>query len=141
MKCPLCNIKKELVIKKYKYWTLFINPNQCYLGRCKIKLNRHIIDLFDASQKERDELNKIIPKLRNALKELFNPDLFNYASLGNHIRHLHIHFIPRYRRKRKFKNIEFKDKRWGKNFTPYKEFKIPSHTLYELRDLIKGKLR
>ena len=141
-KCFLCQNNEDLLIKKYKYWTIIIHPNQCYLGRCMVKLNRHIVDLFDTTREERDELFEIMTELRNALKELFKPDLFNYATLGNIVKHLHMHFIPRYKEKRLFKGIEFIDKRWGQNYAPYnKEFKIQISVLNELKELIEQKLQ
>jgi len=140
MKCFLCENNENLLIKKYKYWTVIIHPNQCYLGRCMIKLNRHIVDLFDITEGERNELFKIMRKLRAAIKDLFKPDLFNYASLGNTVPHLHIHFVPRYKDKRVFENIEFKDGNWGRNFSPHGEQKLPSPVLDKLREEIKRKL-
>jgi len=142
MGCFLCESNENLLIKKYKHWTVIIHPNQFYLGRCMVKLNRHIIDLCETKQKEREELFEVLVKLRDALKELFSPDLFNYALLGNVVNHLHVHFIPRYKEERKFKGIRFLDERWGKNYAPYnREFKIPISVLNELRGLIKQKLQ
>ncbi len=141
MECFLCQDNEELIIKKYKYWTILIHKNQCYLGRCMVKLNRHVIDLFDITEEEMSELFEITKKLRNALNELFKPDLFNYASLGNVVAHLHIHVIPRYKEKRTFRGIEFTDKRWRDNYSPYeKEFKTPTSVLNELRESIRKKL-
>lgn len=131
-----------MLIKKYKYWTVLINSNQCYLGRCIVKLNRHIVDLFDIKKEEREELFEVMKQLRNALKQMFKPDLFNYSSLGNEVQHLHIHFIPRYEKKRTFKGVEFVDERWGHHYKPYnKEFKIPDLVLDELKELIKQGLQ
>ncbi len=106
-----------------------------------VQLNRHVIDLFDITVEERSELFEIMKKLRNALSGLFKPDLFNYASLGNMVEHLHIHVIPRYKEKRTFEGIEFTDNRWGDNYSPYDMgFKIPDSVLDKLRELIKQKL-
>lgn len=141
MECFFCKDHEDLLIKKYKYWTITLHTNQCYLGRCTINLNRHIVDLFDINEEERKELFEVMIKLRNAMKELFKPDLFNYASLGNTDRHLHLHFIPRYAGKREFDGVEFVDEKWGKNYTPYnKEFKIPNSVFNNLRKLIKEKI-
>lgn len=138
MKCFLCQKNKNLLIKKYKYWTVLIHLNQCYLGRCVIKLNRHIVDLFDITQKERNELFRVMKRLRNALKKLFQPDLFNYASLGNEVQHLHFHLIPRYKTERFFGNIKFLDKNWGKNCWPHGEKELPTSILNKLRKTIKN---
>jgi diadenosine tetraphosphate (Ap4A) HIT family hydrolase len=130
-----------MLIKKYKHWSIVISTNQCYLGWCLVKLNRHIVDLFDTTKEEREELFEVVTNLRDALKRLFKPDLFNYASLGNSVRHLHLHFIPRYEKKRLFGGVTFIDKRWGHNYAPVdKEFKIPDSVLNKIREAIKKNL-
>jgi diadenosine tetraphosphate (Ap4A) HIT family hydrolase len=141
MECFLCEKNENLLIKEFKHWTVLIHKNQCYLGRCMIKLNRHLVDLFDINQEEWDEVFEITKKLRDVLKGLFHPDLFNYASLGNVAAHLHIHVIPRYKDKREFEGIDFFDKRWGDNYSPYdRDFEIPDNVFEKLRESIREKL-
>ena len=74
---------------------------------------------------------------------LFQPDLFNYASLGNEIRHLHIHVVPRYKKQRIFQGIEFIDKKWNYFYKPYKKRQLPNGkiVLNELRRQIRKRLR
>lgn len=140
--CLFCKSNKDLLIKKYKYWTVLIHPhNRSYLGKCMVKLNRHTVDFFDTTTKEREELFRIIRKLRKVINDFFKPDLFNYAFLGNEIRHLHLHFIPRYKKKRRFKNIEFVDKRWNHNYSPYNKRKLPGLVLDELKGQIRKRLK
>jgi len=105
-----------------------------------VKLNRHVVDLFEVKEEEKDELFEIMRKLRNAVKDLFKPDLFNYASLGNQVQHLHVHLVPRYKEKIIFENIEFGDENWGRNFSPHGEQKLPQSILNKLREQIKQKL-
>ncbi|MCX6814865.1 MAG: HIT family protein [Candidatus Aenigmarchaeota archaeon] len=107
-----------------------------------VKLNRHTIDLFDISNEEREEFFAVVKNLRDVLKKLFNPDLFNYASLGNTVNHLHLHVIPRYKQKRIFENREFVDERWEHNYTPYpKDFETPPSILVKLKDELKKNLK
>jgi len=40
---------------------------------------------------------------------LFKPDLMCYIVQGNVTKHLHVHFIPRYKEPRIFDNIKFVD--------------------------------
>jgi len=98
------------------------------------------VDLFDINQKEKNELFEIMRKIRNALKKLFQPDLFNYASLGNEVQHLHFHLIPRYKTKRIFEGVEFVDKNWGRNCWPHEEQELSVPTLNKLRQAIKNEL-
>ena len=140
--CLFCDgpdgIEEDLV-KRYKNWTVFVNLNQQYLGRCIVKLNRHIVDFFEIIEAERKELfETVIPELKGALERSFEPDLFNYASLGNCVRHLHLHVIPRYKDERKFRGVVFRDRNWNSNYKPYnKNFEISE----ELRHSIAAELR
>jgi diadenosine tetraphosphate (Ap4A) HIT family hydrolase len=130
------------LIKDYKFWTLNIHPNQCYLGRTYIWAKRDdAVDLMDATSEELLELQLIGKELKSALDSLWKPDMVNYAALGNVTRHLHMHVIPRYRESRELESITFSDDRFGKNHVPYnREFKIPESTLLKIRDNIKKKL-
>lgn len=132
----------KYIIKDFKYWTLYLHENQCFLGRCYIVCKRNgAVDFFDMTNEEKEELFEIGKKLKKALADLFQPDLFNYASLGNVFVHLHLHVIPRYKAGRKFKNIIFIDENWGKNYTPYNyNFKLDESVLFGIKDVIKEKL-
>lgn len=138
--CLFCNcskISKELEIKGFKFWKVQLHSNQYYLGRSIILLNEHKEDLFELNQDERDELFFIGEKLNNTITQVFYPDLFNYSSLGNEVRHLHLHVVPRYSSVRKFEGTKFEDKNFGKNYSPYdKNFKISSRLLKKIKDEI-----
>jgi diadenosine tetraphosphate (Ap4A) HIT family hydrolase len=129
----------EFIIKDYNYWTLYIHENQCFLGRCYIVCKRDdAVDFFDMTNKEKEELFNVGKKLKKVLIDLFQPDLFNYASLGNIFTHLHLHVIPRYQKERKFNGIVFVDENWGKNYAPYNyDFKLDKDILFKLRDKLK----
>lgn len=133
---------KKLKIEKYKYWTIFFNKNQTNLGRTYIWCNRKdVVDFLDMTDKEKEEFFIISKKLRDALTKLFKPDLFNYASLGNITRHLHVHVIPRYASSRTFLGIIFKDRRFGKNYRTNLKFKVPEKILLKIREHIKKELQ
>jgi len=144
MKCLICKnpLKfKKLDIKEYNFWKVGLHENQYYLGRCVASLKRHLEDLFDISEEEKRELFKIVKSLRTALRKSFSPDLLNYSSLGNEVRHVHLHITPRYKEDKVFSGIKFEDKRWGKNPSPYdKNFKIPSQVYKEILETIKNSL-
>ena len=131
---------ERLLIKEYSTWINLLHENQCYLGRCVIKCKRNVIDLFDITKEEEEEFFEIAKNLRDILKQLFKPDLFNYASLGNVNPQLHIHFIPRYKEKRIFEGFEFFDKSWGQNYAPYEDFKISQELMLKISDKIKENL-
>ena len=135
--CDTCDkVFRHAEIRGYTYWTLMLHPNQRFLGRCLIALNRHEEDLLETTAEEKEELFMIMEQTRTALSKLFRPDRYNYSSLGNVIRHLHVHIIPRYRSSRKFENILFKDKTWGQPPWPNEEHPLRKADFEKLRKAI-----
>lgn len=125
-------------VKDYNYWEVFVHENQSYLGRCVIWCKRNnALDLTDATIEEREELFAILRELRKAIQDAFQPDWFNYSFLGNEMRHLHCHFVPRYQNERVFGNVTFRDERWGRNWQIDHNF-LTSETL---REQIKLKIQ
>ncbi len=133
---------EKLKIKDYKKWSVYLHQNQYYLGRAYIWAKREDdIDFMQISFQESEELFDIGRAVNKALSDLFQPDLMNYAILGNVTNRLHVHVIPRYKSPRIFSGIKFVDERWGKNYAPYNyDFKIPEPILLEIRDAVKEKL-
>ena len=132
----------KFLIKDYKYWSVNIHENQGNLGRCVIWCKRSdALDLADASKEEQEELFEILKTLREALQEVFKPDWFNYAFLGNGTRHLHGHFIPRYAKQRVFMGITFEDKFYGHNYKTDHSFITPEPVLSGVKSLLKKTLQ
>ncbi len=134
--------REKFVIKEYKHWKLILPQNQGYLGRIRIwALRENALDFFDMNKEEVEELFLIGKQIRDVLRDLFKPDLFNYASAGNADSHLHIHVIPRYKEQREFLGEKFVDENWGKNHAPYNRTRKFSDEFYKkVRDLIREKL-
>lgn len=142
--CEACNPPekyKKLDLKEYKYWLVGLHSNQCYLGRSVIILKRHLEDMFDITEDEKNELFVITKHLRDTLRSAFHPDLFNYATLGNGVSHVHLHVVPRYKQPVTFQTHVFQDLRWGKNYSGYdKSFSIPQEILMLIHDKIRSLL-
>jgi diadenosine tetraphosphate (Ap4A) HIT family hydrolase len=142
--CEVCHPPasyKELAIREYLYWKIGLHENQYYLGRCVILLKRHIEDFFDISEQELQEFYPVAKDLRDVVRKEFSASMFNYATLGNVVKHVHLHFIPRYDHLVTFNEFIFEDKRWGRNYTPYdKNFIVPKETILKIRDTIKDHL-
>lgn len=134
---------EKLKIKEYKLWTLYLNEYQCYLGRVYLVANRKDAkDFIETTREEREEFFYIAEEVNIALKKLFEPDLMNYASLGNTFRHLHVHFIPRYKGERTFDGTKFEDTRWGLNYEPYdREFKLTTESLNLIKHALSSTLK
>lgn len=130
---------EKLLIKDYKNWQVKLHHNQNYLGKCVLWFKGDEKDFIDLNEEEREEFFEITKKLKEVLKELFNPDLFNYLSLNNKTKHLHFHIMPRYKEKRIFNNKEFLDDNFGK--PPFREENLlPEKDLELLKNKIKEKL-
>lgn len=132
---------EKLKIKEFTYWSVFLHENQCYLGRLVIWSHREkFVDIFDLTSAELGELVKIGRLLKRVIDDLFAPDLYNWASYANIIKHQHVHLIPRYSRNVKYFDTIFIDKRWGRNPAPYEDLVLPDALLESLRVLINSKI-
>ena len=132
---------EQLKIMECEHWRVELHSNQCYLGRCVVILKRHAEDLSEITDNERDELFTILKSLKAALGSAFKPNLLNYSSLGNELRHVHVHVIPRYEKPVVFAGKTFTDDRWGKNPSPYsKDFAIPTKTIEAIASIVRSKL-
>jgi diadenosine tetraphosphate (Ap4A) HIT family hydrolase len=136
--CPFCkrDFSRELIYEG-SYWRVTLNENQYYLGRCMIILKRHLEDPIQLSKMEVEEIIDLTVKCVKVLREMFNPNLFNYAMLGNIVRHVHLHVIPRYSSERTYDGLKFIDGNWGGHYYPYPEFKMPEDSFRKLRDEVK----
>ncbi len=133
---------QKFLIKEFENWNAYLHQNQNYLGRFYLWAKREdILDPFDMHIDENREYLSAGRMLKKSLEELFQPDMFNYATLGNVTRHLHTHIIPRYKDVRIFGGIIFRDENWGGNYAPYdKNFKVPEEGLIKIKDAIKERL-
>jgi len=135
MECIFCDGKlKEFIIKKFKYWTIYLNENQYYLGRVYIALNRHGSEsTVELGKLEWIEFKDIIDKITKIVKKLYNYNLMNYLILQNKDRnHFHMHLIPRYESSRFFYGKEFKDELWGKPPIPTPKIEFDKELLMKI---------
>ena len=119
-RCIFCEDKfEDESIKRYDYWDLqLFRDDQYYIGRTvAVFKSRHIVDVTELESEEREELfNTVIPELQESLDSLFEPDLYNYTSIGNDCRHLHFHIIPRYKKSKTFNGKQFEDEQWDETY-------------------------
>ena len=131
---------ERLIIKKYRFWTLYLSEQQSYLGRCYLALNRtgKLDPFVHCTMFEWIQLLWIIRyKLVPGLSKVFSPDMLNYDYLCNAWPRCQWHVVPRYSGLRLFHDILFEDNNWGKNWSPYdKGFLVPEEVLMEIRDII-----
>ena len=107
--CPFCSprdgVEAFLIeVAPLTVSTLYLGRNQTYRGQCVLIFDpRHADGLETLSSAEFDALARDLRVAARALTAVCKPDLMNYASLGNIVRHLHWHIVPRY----------VSDPRWG----------------------------
>jgi len=129
------------LIKAYDHWEIYVHENQGYLGRCIVWCKRaDALDLTDATPEEQAELFVVLKDLASAARHLFQPDWLNYSFLGNGVRHLHGHFIPRYATQRVFMNRVFEDVRYGHHYRTDYTVDTPPELRKAVRDAYRGEL-
>jgi len=97
-------------------------------------------DFFDMTNQELDEYMKIGKLIKKTLEKLFQPDMFNYATLGNVTPHLHTHIIPWYKTSRIFNGTAFVDENYGKNYAHNKSLALPEDILMQIKEAITSEL-
>lgn len=140
--CIFCDGKFEnYSIKRYKHWDLqLFRDDQYYIGRTAVVFkNRHIVDILELKMNERKELfETIIPELQSSLKKTFNPDLYNYSSIGNDCEHLHMHIIPRYKQIKTFAGQEFNDEYFDRTYArDHKQIKLNEDNIVKLIEYLR----
>ncbi len=102
------------MIKELQHWTVYVHPNQSYLGRGIFILKRHATHsaLTDA---EKAELARAREAYVGLIQTDFKPDL-----LEEHWSEEHAAFeiIPRYKSFRIQNGAEFNDTQFGKSWKP-----------------------
>lgn len=107
--CPLClprpdDSEQWLKIRKLSVSTLYLDRNQTYRGHCQLVYDSaHVVGLENLPAPEFSFFMSDLQRAAVAISQICQPDLMNYASMGNVVQHVHWHLVPRYRT----------DPRWG----------------------------
>ena len=65
-------------------------------GFCRVILQRHVREMTDLTDSERNELMRIVFAAEQAQRKLLSAEKINIASFGNMVAHVHWHVIPRF---------------------------------------------
>ncbi len=134
----------QFIIKKYKFWELYLYEKQFpYIGRCYAWAKRPEAETAkDMRPHETFELHHIIYQEWNkAIQTLFQHDTDNLSIMCNETRHLHAHFIPRYKTPRTNRYLKFTDQNFGHNYAPYQQPKLHLEFLMKIKEDIKHQLK
>jgi diadenosine tetraphosphate (Ap4A) HIT family hydrolase/predicted DNA-binding WGR domain protein len=102
--CPLCKVTGGIdvtdfdsarLVSQRKRTTVLVSYDQRYGGRCMVIFRDHVPDFLGLDGASYLEFVSDIRTVSFAIQKAFNPDALNYAILGNVVRHLHCHIIPR----------------------------------------------
>ena len=128
-------------------WDVFLYPNQTCLGRIYFWYKEKTIegknrslnsyDLLDISSQAFLEFYTLGGKIKTAINKVFAPDMFNYISLNNRTKHLHIHIVPRYSRPVPLFGYTFKDETFGSLCVQKPEFNLGNTLLVKIAQKIK----
>lgn len=99
--CAYC-MQGELVAKfaypicKMDSGFLYLFKEQSHPGRVILAHDRHVSELIDLTDEERDQFFADIAKVSRAIHRVFNPNKVNYGAYGDTGCHLHFHLVPKY---------------------------------------------
>ena len=94
--CSLCEKPGGKIIFEDSFCRIII-PDENIFGLQRIIWNQHVKEISELNQEELNHLFKKVCFVENSIKKTFSPNKINIASLGNHVPHLHLHIIPRWK--------------------------------------------
>lgn len=106
--CPLCLPTTHTVLWQDDFCRVVLLSDIDYPAYCRVELLTHIKEMSDLAASQRVQLMKVVFAVEVALREMFNPDKINLASLGNKTPHIHWHVVPRFETDKHFPNSH-----WG----------------------------
>lgn len=106
--CALCVPSSHVTLWQDDFCRAILLQDADYPAYCRVELLEHIKEMTDLAPLQRARMMKTVFAVETALREVFNPDKINLASLGNKTPHIHWHVIPRFENDKHFPNSH-----WG----------------------------
>lgn len=75
---------------------LFLFKEQTYHGRCLVAYDKHVNDLNELTDEERNAFMADVAQATRAMQKAFNPEKINYGAYSDKLCHLHFHLAPKY---------------------------------------------
>jgi putative uncharacterized protein (fragment) len=76
---------------------VYIFKEQSHPGRVIVAHKKHVSEIIELTDEERNQFFKDINTVSNAIHKVFNPDKVNYGAYGDTGHHLHFHLVPKYK--------------------------------------------
>jgi diadenosine tetraphosphate (Ap4A) HIT family hydrolase len=95
--CPICRGggPREVLAEMEASW-LTAGPDAPMRGYCCLFFRRHAVELHDLSDEEGAAFMRDVQRVSRAIQAATGAAKMNYEVHGNTLRHLHMHFFPRY---------------------------------------------
>ena len=74
----------------------FLFKEQTYRGRCLVSYDKHVNDLNELTDEERNDFMADVVQTTLAMQKAFNPEKINYGAYSDKLSHLHFHLAPKY---------------------------------------------
>lgn len=101
--------KDTFFVKDLQLCQLLLMNNEYYPWFILVPKRVNLVEIFDLELSDQQQLTKEINLIAKLVKEYFNADKINIASLGNMVSQLHIHIIARFKNDRIFPNPVWND--------------------------------
>lgn len=85
---PVCEMKTSF---------LYVFKEQSKRGRCIVAHKKHVSELIDLTDEERNDFFADVAAASRAIHGAFHPDKVNYGAYGDTGCHLHFHLVPKYK--------------------------------------------
>ena len=148
--CPTCEflLSGHTSILTTQHFDVVLNPKQGYLGQCYVNLKQHKGDLAELTEAEWLDFSTVVKKLEAAIREAFQPSLFNWTCLMNNAfqshpakPHIHWNVVPRYSNSVTFGGLEFTDPQFGHHYDTKHSLEISAEALQTVSAGIKAHIR
>lgn len=135
MICELCENPGGEILWQDDLCRVIRVDDAYYPGFCRVILNRHVKEMTDLLEQERQRVMEVVFATEAAVRDVLQPDKINLASLGNMVPHVHWHVIPRFAEDRHFPNPI-----WGEVKREEARRETPHDLTVHLRDKLFARL-
>jgi len=96
--CQRNELQKSLMIEicDLPASTLFLFKEQSHLGRCVVAYKKHVNELFELTEADRNAFMADVCQAAKAIQTAFSPKKINYGAYSDKLQHLHFHIVPKY---------------------------------------------
>jgi diadenosine tetraphosphate (Ap4A) HIT family hydrolase len=131
--CPLCQPTPYETLWQDDFCRVVLLNDTDYPAYCRVELLAHVKEMSDLAPSQRARMMKVVFAVEVALREVFNPDKINLASLGNKTPHVHWHVIPRFENDKHFPNSH-----WGETLRDDHPARLGEKVIAVLTDKISA---